>query len=130
MRYIGIDYGTQRVGVAVSDDDGRIAFPKKILFNSGTSRLVKEIKALCKEQPVEAIVVGLPMWGDGGKTDLASHIKIFGQLLGAATGCLIQYQNEILSSREARALKKKDQHIDQVSAALILQAYLDNRGTR
>ena len=56
MRFIGIDYGTKRVGVAVSDEEGKIAFPHVVLAND--ENLVTALAALCRERGVSENVVG------------------------------------------------------------------------
>ena len=60
MKYLGIDYGESKVGLAVGDDESRLALPHSIIKNTGRANLLKEISVICKKEGIEKIVVGLP----------------------------------------------------------------------
>ena len=140
MKYLGIDYGTKKIGVAVSDERGKIAFPKTILLNSPS--LMEEIMEMIKEEKIEKIVIGKSLHLDGEKNKLQRDIDIFIQKLRKVFDGEIIEQDERMSSLVARSHlygkgnienekwtgrmnKKKRQHVDAGAAAVILQRFLD-----
>ncbi len=142
MKYLGIDYGTKRVGVAASDSDGRIAFPKGVLQND--SELLNKLILLCKEEAVEALVFGESRDFSGAPNPVMQKKKEFGEKIKKEIGLPIFYEQEFLTSHEAsqkinflhvasdvrddgragRSPSKKEP-VDASAAAIILQSYLD-----
>lgn len=129
MKTLGIDYGTKRVGVAVSDDTSSIAFPKAVLRNSHT--LLGELKSTIESSNVEEIVVGQSLNTDGTDNLLMEDIKRFIALLEKEIGLPIHLEPEFFTSEEARKGVKEGEvskHvIDAAAAALILQRFLDKK---
>jgi len=140
MRFLGIDYGTKRIGVAISDENGRLAFPKEIVLNDQNT--IKKIGEILKKEKVEEIVVGESVDFSGKLNILSARIDFFILDLETNFGLPIYKQKEFLTSVEARKSKdgkkdlnqkqahsklkqKKTGHIDASAAALILQRYLD-----
>jgi len=140
MRFLGIDYGTKRIGVAISDENGRLAFPKEIVLNDQNT--IKKIGEILKKEKVEEIVVGESVDFSGKLNILSAKIDFFILDLETNFGLPIHKQKEFLTSVEARKSKdgkkdlnqkqahsklkqKKTGHIDASAAALILQRYLD-----
>jgi len=128
MRIIGIDYGTKRVGIAVSDDTASVAFPKAVLRNSHT--LLGEIKSTIKSNKVMEIVVGQSLNKDGGENLLMKDIKRFVDLLEKETGLPVRLEPEFFTSQEARRGNVPKHLIDAAAAALILQRFLDKEKER
>lgn len=126
MRYVGIDYGVRRIGVARSDEDGTIAFPERTIEYRARKDAIAELKKICA-QDVAAIVIGLPVGLDGKETDETGEVRKFAAELGRAIDAPIYFENEMLTSRMARAAGMTGGHIDASSAALILQSYLDKQ---
>lgn len=126
MRYLGIDYGIKRVGIALSDDGGKLAFPKKILAND--SHLLNSIEEIIKEENIEEIVIGESTNLKGEPNALAQRIAKFMGELGGKFKLPIHLQKEFLTSVEARRFQPEKREADKVdasAAALILQRYLD-----
>lgn len=132
MKILGIDYGTKKVGIAISDDTASLAFPKAVLRNSHT--LLGEIKSTIESNEVKEIVVGQSLNVDGEENLLMEDIKRFVSLLEKETGLEIHLEPEFFTSEEARKGKNRgevSQHmIDAAAAALILQRFLDKRKER
>lgn len=128
MRYIGIDYGSKRIGVAISDDQGRIAFPDGVIMNRA-DRVVKEITNRIKKKNVDVIVVGLPIGLDGKESNQTQKTWLFIETLKKSVNAQIVTENEMLSSRMAASAGMKGKDIDASSAAIILQSYLDKVNT-
>lgn len=127
MRYLGIDYGTQRIGVALSDSEGRIAFPKKVIPNRGEARFTEDIKSIVKEENVSEIIVGLPVSLDGRETKIMQEVRRFAQILGRAVELPVYLENEMLTTHMVEQAGVEKEHVDEAAAALILQSYLDKQ---
>lgn len=139
-RYIGIDFGTKRVGIAISDEGNTLAFPKDILLND--SNLFKKIGEIIEREKIEDIVVGESVDFSGRLNALSARIEIFISELEKHFGLPVHKQKEFLTSVEARKMgsgksdlspsqahsklkDKKRGSVDAGAAALILQRYLD-----
>lgn len=125
MRYLGIDFGKTRIGVAVSDSEGRIAFPKTILLNKGNSRLADEFKSVISEEKVSLVVVGIPLGLDGMETKESGAVRKFAHWLKLVTAIPIEFENEMFTTRMAEHSGVVKTKKDAASAAIILQSYLD-----
>lgn len=123
MKYLGIDYGTKRVGIATSDDGGRMAFPLRVLLNSRS--LVSHIVKLCKDEHIETVVVGESIDFNNKHNAIMGEITPFADSLRAATGLPVVFMNEVLSSREATHIQGDNTKNDASAAAIILQSYLN-----
>lgn len=128
MRYLGIDYGSKRIGIAVSDDEGRMAFPAGIIPNRDKV-VMKEIVARIRKEHIDGIVIGLPVGLDGKETGQTKSTRLFIEALRSAVHVPIETENEMLTSKMAQVSGMRDGHIDASSAAIILQSYLDRRNT-
>jgi putative Holliday junction resolvase len=134
-RILGVDYGTHRIGLAVSDSEGRIAFPEGTLESRGARRDLEALCALAKQREVAGIVVGLPLHMDGRRGPEAEAAAKFADALGEATGLPVSMLDERWTTVEAeRALqesgrkgKKRRQVIDSVAATLLLRTFLERR---
>jgi putative holliday junction resolvase len=141
VRFVGLDIGERRVGVAVSDATGTLARPLGVLRLAGLDVdaldvVASEVARLAAEEDgVGAIVIGLPRRLDGSPTDMTPRVEQFARRLETKIALPITFQDERLSSREAEsrlALRDKDwrsrkARLDAAAAAIILQDYLDTR---
>ena len=129
MKILGIDYGTKRVGIAVSDDTGSIAFPKAVLKNSHT--LLSEIKATIESNNIAEIVVGKSLDTKGEENVLMEYIRQFVDLLQKDIKLPVHLEPEQFTSQEAHKGKRggevSEHMIDAAAASLILQRYLDKK---
>ena len=136
MKYIGIDYGTKRVGVAVSDASGTLARPFGVLKN--TSTLIGELEGIIAKEGVDSIVIGN---SEGNKVQEYIN-ELVGQLT-LTTMLPVDLMNESFSSVEAHGRKGKEQtsarqskaqkkpdDLDARAAAVILQRYLDGHSKK
>lgn len=127
MRYLGIDYGTKRIGMALSDASGRVAFPHSTVHRRGNVFVYDQILSLAKREGVERIVIGLPLGTDGSETEESGRVREFTKGLVAKTSLPIEFENEMFSSRMVQDAGVAKKHIDESSAALVLQSYLDKK---
>jgi len=138
-RFLGIDYGTKKIGLALSDESGHFAFPLLIinLVSSQDARL--EIKRICEENNISKIVLGRPEGYKGDAKEILSKIDEFKKELETQTGLDVDFVSEVLTTRQAKRqfefnlprgdvqkkIKKISKEVDASAAALILQSYLD-----
>lgn len=136
MKYLGIDYGTKRVGIAVSDSDGTLARPVAVLKN--TSGLLSELESIIAKENIESIVVGS---SEGNKVQRDID-ELIGQLT-ITTFLPVDTITEAFSSMEAHGSKGKERmaaratkaptkpaDLDARAAAVILQRYLDSKSKK
>ena len=128
MRYLGIDYGQKRVGVAVSDEGGAIAFPYGIVENS--KGLVSEIKTICVNEHIEQIVVGESLDFKGNPNTVMGEINRFVAELREVVQIPIVHEREFLSTQQARFFQPGKKRVDDSAAAIILQSYLDKKNVK
>ena len=133
-RYLGLDVGNRRIGVAVSDELGLTAQPVLTLERRRGSRDdLRSLARLCRRFAVAAIVVGNPLRLSGDASSQTARAQAFAAELGALTGLPIHLWDERLTTQEAhrilyRAGHERQTHrrmVDQVAATLILQSFLD-----
>ena len=132
MKILGIDFGTKRIGLAISDDEGSFAFPLKTIENNGSS--IQDIMNLAQEREVQRIVVGDP-GTDEHVQETRLKVVSFKEIL-EEKGFDVVFQNESMTSLHSDIFGKKKpiarkwgterkDKKDESAAALILQRYLD-----
>ncbi len=135
MRYLGIDFGTKRLGLAISDEMGIIAGKYGTLDSRGIKNDLSRIKDIIEKEGVQTVIVGYPRNMDGSSGDSAGKVEAFVKGLREIVDIPIETWDERLSSVSAEKLlikgdvrrKKRKKVIDQVSAVIILQNYLDHQ---
>jgi putative holliday junction resolvase len=128
MRYLGIDYGTKKVGLALSDEAGAMGFPHAIVLN--TPHLVEELARLIKEREVGAVVMGESRDFSGKENPSAQEARALAEELEARTSIPVHFEPETLTTQEARRLPDGTRaagspDVDSSAAALILTSYLE-----
>lgn len=123
MKMLGIDYGTKKIGFAISDEDGRIAFPRSVLKND--AGVLSFIKKLIQEEKIETIVLGESLDYSGKPNLIMEKISVFKNLLEKETNLSVIFESEFLSSKQARNIHDSGELNDASAAAIILQSYLD-----
>ncbi|MDE0885815.1 MAG: Holliday junction resolvase RuvX [Myxococcota bacterium] len=141
MRVLGLDLGSKRIGLAVSDPDASIAFPAGTLRSTGRKADIIAVCQLIEEREIGAVVIGLPRHMDGRHGPEAQAAEKFAAALRRASGLPVETLDERWTSQEAeRSLaaqghnsKRTRAHVDEVAAAIILRTYLEidrNRSSR
>ena len=132
-RTLGLDFGTRRVGAALSDPRGLIATPLEVYERRNAALDAAHYRELTEREGVERIVVGLPVHTSGREGDLAALAREFGGWLAGITGLAVTFHDERYTSREAddalrttglNARGRKARR-DMLAAQILLQAYLD-----
>ncbi|HJW34735.1 MAG TPA: Holliday junction resolvase RuvX [Holophagaceae bacterium] len=137
MRWLSIDHGTKKIGLAFSDELEIIASPYEVwpVPAQGEGALLERLARLCKEEGVQALCVGLPRHKDGAESATAPAARAFGEGLAQRTGLPLRFADEHLSSAEGdrllreRGVKpdKRKALLDAAAAAVILQDLLSLR---
>ncbi|MAF59826.1 MAG: Holliday junction resolvase RuvX [Candidatus Pacebacteria bacterium] len=122
MKYLGVDYGTKRIGLALSDDSGKLAFPHKIIESS--PRAIEEVFGVIENEDVDEVVLGESKDFRGEDNALMKGVTTFKEEL-EKKGIKVHLEPEFLTSVEARRDAPKGINTDDSAAALILQRYLD-----
>ncbi len=125
MKYLGIDFGSKKVGFAQSDDDGRIAFPLMIAPNDAI--LMKDTLELIREMRFGTVVIGESVDGNGKPNKIAKDARAFGAQLESSIDVVVVFEKEWYSTVEARKQPGKEgsHDVDDQAAAIVLQRYLD-----
>lgn len=137
-RVLALDWGTKRVGVAVTDPFGEVALPLDVLPGDRPDELWKRVRKICEDKDVKRIVVGLPVNMDGTHGPAAAAAKAFAARAGKETGLPVDTLDERLTSADADGRlaetgmrwKDRKKRVDQVAASLILAAWLDKHRPR
>jgi putative Holliday junction resolvase len=133
-RYLGLDVGNRRIGVAVSDELGLTAQPVLTLERKRNTREdLRSLARLARRFGVVGIVVGNPKHLSGEVSPQATRTQTFAAQLGELSGLTIHLWDERLTSHEAHQILYEAGHarqehqrvVDQVAATLILQSFLD-----
>lgn len=119
---MGIDYGTRRVGIALSDQTGSMAFPREVILNN--NELLSSILKISEEENVRDVVIGESLNYKGEENKIMSGIKTLKKNL-EESGLNVYLEPEFLTSREAERIQGKKEMIDASAAAVILRSYLE-----
>jgi putative Holliday junction resolvase len=140
MRHLGIDYGSKRIGIALSDQEGSMAFPKAILPNDLS--LIGSIEKICREEEIAAIVLGESHDLSGKPNKIMGSIEEFKHNLEVQLDLPVYFQKEFMTTIEARGragkeinnarktTQAKQSLADSKAATLILQRYLDKKNNK
>ena len=132
MIIMSVDLGKARTGIAVSDPSGQFAFPKDVITEYNTDRLVEKVCAKAQEYSAERIVVGYPKNMDGSLGERAEECAAIAEQIKTASGieivlwderCTTITAHNYLSMNNVRG-KKRKQTVDAVAAVIILEDYL------
>ena len=126
MRFLGIDYGGKRVGIALSDEEGNMAFPKCVLSNYPS--LLERVTDIAREEGVGAFVIGESKDLNGKENPIMEDIRTFAKLLEEQMGLPVHFEPEAFTSAHARREEADPKLRDASAAALILNGFLARRG--
>jgi putative Holliday junction resolvase len=135
-RYMAVDYGTRRIGLAISDPLGMIATPAGFITRRAGKRApIAELIRRAHALEARGFVVGLPLDGNGDETDWTREVRIVGDELGKRTGLPVHFVDERFTTaralrgmREADTTSREKGDVDSASAAVLLQYFLAASG--
>ena len=137
MRLLGIDYGEKKIGVAISDESAKFAFPHDVIDNVSANGVLKALKIICDKNDVGKIVIGQSLTYKMQPNPIMKRIEKFKSFIEERINIPIEYESEILTTKQAERMmrepktgakmksRKKEEKIHASAAALILQGYLD-----
>lgn len=133
-RRLGIDFGTVRVGLAISDPDGIVASPLATYERRNRDADAAYFRKLIADEDVAQLIVGLPMHTDGREGAKAKEAREFGAWLGETTGLPVTFYDERFTTVQAESAlweaglthKRRKDRRDRVAAQIMLQAYLES----
>jgi putative Holliday junction resolvase len=139
-RLIGLDIGDRRIGLAISDPEGRIAVPFRVLERSAEDDDVLALSEIAGGEGADGFVAGLPRSLDGSLSAQAERVQSFARHLNEVSGLRVDYWDERLTTVQANRIasaghgggkrkKRARESRDDLAASIILQAYLDRRRT-
>ena len=135
MRILGLDHGTKRVGVAVSDELHMIALPMEYIAPEPFADFLARLKEILREKEIELILIGMPRNMDGSYGPAALKVQEFAAALKDAVAVPLKLWDERLTTTQAQKFliqggmrrDKRKEKVDQTAAAILLQSYLDSR---
>ncbi len=142
MRLLGIDYGEKKIGIAISDENAKFAFPRAVLDNTSANSVLKALKIICDKNNIAKIVIGQSLTYKMQPNPIMKRIEKFKSFLEERLNIPMEYENEILTTKQASRFSndlrcrlrkrggnlsksKKGEKIHASAAALILQSYLE-----
>ena len=134
MRVLGLDHGTKRIGIAISDELKMIAQPLEYIEAEPFAPFLERLKQIIREKQVELIIVGMPRNMDGSYGPAALKVREFVAVLKDAVAIPIRTLDERLTSAQANRFliqadvrrSERKEKVDKTAAALLLQGYLDS----
>jgi putative Holliday junction resolvase len=136
-KILGIDHGRRRIGLALADLESKIAFPKAVIENKGVNFVIAALRDFCQKEKVVKIIVGLPYSLRGSlsqklvsTSNWQKEVEKFAKALRKNFKIPVILEDERLSTKIVQSFKKSfktkvDYPEDAISAAVILQSYLD-----
>jgi putative Holliday junction resolvase len=132
-KLLGVDFGSVRVGLAVTDPDRKFAFPLATHHRRGRDEDAAYFRGLVEREEVGGLVVGLPLHTDGREGQKAAEARAFGRWLTETTGLPVVFFDERFTTSQAESAlwsaglthRKRKERRDRVAAQILLQAYLD-----
>lgn len=125
MRLLGIDYGTKKVGLALSDDGGNMAFPHKVIPND--KQMLDVIVSLINEKAVGAVVIGHSLGRDGNANKVHEAVTELVTDLTLVCGIPVHLEPEQYTTQEAIRYQGRTEHTDAAAASIILNSYLTRK---
>jgi putative Holliday junction resolvase len=137
-RIVGVDYGSRRIGLAITDPQGKLASPLTIYNRRTAVADATFFQQLVQQEDVAGFVVGLPLHMSGQESQKSHEARQFGDWLASVTGVRVMYFDERYSSRTADEVmaigrltsKQRRRRRDMLAAQIMLQQYLDSPEAR
>lgn len=125
MRILGVDYGTKRIGVAITDEGAQMAFPKLVLQND--AKVIENFKKIITDNEIKTVVLGESKNFKMVDNEIMKEILDFRDVLEKELNVDVVMYSEIYSSAQAEFFQGKTDMLDASAAAIILQSYLESK---
>ena len=134
-RLAGIDFGTVRIGIAITDPGRQMASPLENYTRGNRQQDERRLRRLIEEEELVGFVIGLPVHGSGQESRLSIEARKFGAWLAELSGLPVEYYDERFTSMEAEQLlleggmsrKRRRARLDKLAAQIMLSSYLQSR---
>lgn len=127
MRILGIDFGTKKIGLALSDESGSVAFPHSVIPND--KKTLETVITLIESEQVSAVVIGHSLDTEGNDNPVHTETKDFITDLTLEIPIPIHLEPEQFSTQQAIKIQGRNSKVDASAASIILQSYLDKQKT-
>ncbi len=127
-RVMGVDFGTKRIGIALADENGAMAFPVMVVKND--KLLIPTLSSFIKDKGVNLVVIGESKDFKMKDNPIMEAIRAFAKTLENEVGVEIDYEPEFLTSHQAHHIQGKTDMLDASAAAIILQSYLERNNNK
>jgi putative Holliday junction resolvase len=124
MRWLGVDPGTVRVGIAICDEDERVAVPIEIV---PASVAVPALRTIARREQAGGIVIGLPVSLDGVERVSAERARKLGERVRRVLGLPVEYEDERFTTFAVESVAGRERPSDDLAAAMLLQQFIDRR---
>ena len=124
-KVLGIDFGTKKIGIAISDENGNFALPKLVLSNDRS--LLENLGKIIREENISEIVIGESVNYKGEENPIMKDVKVFTKELKEKFNLPVSFEPEFLTTHQAKSIQGQSALTDASAAALILQSFLDKR---
>jgi len=124
-KLLGIDFGSKRVGIAISNEEQTMAFPRYVLQND--NMLLEKIEKICGDESIEEIVVGESLNYKREPNVIMSKANYFIENLKKQKKYKVYLEEEFLTSQEARRIQGENELLDASAAALILKSFMEKQ---
>jgi putative holliday junction resolvase len=128
VKHLGLDYGTKRIGIALSDEGGGMAFPVSVIENDGTA--LGQITEIILKEKVGVVVMGESKNLSGAPNLIFEEVARFAKLIEQKTGVKVLFQPEMYTSYEAGRIGSSEKMLDASAATLILNSFLQKPHSR
>ena len=122
-RVLGVDFGTKRIGLAISDENREMAFPSLVVKNDKTT--ISVISKFIKENNISLVVLGESKDFSMNDNPVMEMIRTFEKMITSENSVEVEYEPEFLTSHQAHHIQGKTKMLDASAATIILQSYLD-----
>lgn len=122
MKRIGIDFGSKRIGLALSDDSGRMAFPHSVVPNNDS--FFKSLEKVIDDNSVQEIVIGHSLDREGNPNSIHSQVEELIQDITLNIGIPVHLEPEQYTSQQAKQIQGKNDMLDASAATLILDSFI------
>ncbi|MFH1392795.1 MAG: Holliday junction resolvase RuvX [Patescibacteria group bacterium] len=123
MKILGVDYGLKWIGLAMTDDENKLAFPCETLENN--FKFFGRLNEMIKKESIYKIIIGLPLNKNMKSTAQTTEVENWAEKLIKEVDLPIEFENEILTTKAAAQSGAKNNH--SAAAAILLQSYLDRK---
>ena len=127
-RILGVDFGTKKIGIAISDENSNFALPKLVLSNDKS--LMQNIEEIIKRENISEIVIGESTDYRGEENPVMKDSKEFADKVKEKFSLAVNFEPEFLTTHQAKSIQGESKMTDASAAAIILQSFLDKKNNR